>query len=345
MGRRFLPALLASAAGLVLAPVRPAEAVAEARVAGPTVSCEFAVVGGGAGGVYAAWRLATASEQPVAAHRICVFERLPQVGGRTYTLRNQGPRADLQVDLGATVFCDCLPVSDECGQCNGMQTPLMKGVIQRALKLSTVPYRYPSYNGSDYKGCGKIVSNISARENAGFATYIEAMANESAALGVRYCFEHELSELVAPAPGATASTPTSLKFTGGMTFTAVSVLLNLPVLPLNKLMHASPTLRPHLQQSPFGGAFLRVPHGWRLFKLLLHYDWAWWRTLGLLDGEFSSGTCSSSHASCPLCTCDQVLPLQGRYHDAHVICDDGNETGTNCRGKKPNCSLRKRAGL
>ena len=112
-----------------------------------TSSCAFAVVGGGAGGVYAAWRLATASERPIAANRICVFERLAHVGGRTYTLRNQGPQADLQVDLGATVFCDCQPVSDECGQCNGMQTPLMKGVIQEALQLPTVRYRYPSYNG------------------------------------------------------------------------------------------------------------------------------------------------------------------------------------------------------
>jgi hypothetical protein len=160
---------------------------------GDAASCEFAVIGAGAGGVYAAWRLATAAEHPVEPHQICVFERLPHVGGRTYTLHSQGPRADLQVDLGATVFCDCLPVSDECGQCNGMQTPLMKGVIQRALKLPTARYRYPSYNGSDYKGCGKIVSAPGSRENAGFATYIEGMANVSAALGVRCDFASTLT--------------------------------------------------------------------------------------------------------------------------------------------------------
>lgn len=294
-----------------------------------SADCRFAVVGAGAGGVYAAWRLATAAEQPVPTHLICVFERLPRVGGRTYTLHDRGPRADLQVDLGATVFCDCLPVSDSCGQCNGMQTPLMKGVIQQALHLPTVRYRYPSYNGSDYKGCSKIVSAAGTRENAGFATYIEAMANESAALGVRYYFTHDLQQLVAPAPG-TSSAASTLKFGGGAIFTATSVLLNLPVLPLNKLVHTSPSLQPHLERSQFGGAFLRVPHGFRLFKLLLHYDWAWWRSLGLLDGSFTSGECDSG--GCPLCTCDQILPLQGRYHDAHVICDDGNETGNNCRG-------------
>ena len=161
------------------------------------LACEFAVIGGGAGGVYAAWRLATAAERPVRPQDICVFERLPHVGGRTYTLHDQGPRHDLQVDLGATVFCDCLPVSDACGHCNGMQTPLMKGVIQQALKLPTARYRYPSFNGTDYKGCGKIVSAAGSRENRGFASYIEGMANASAALGVRYYFNHELEELEA----------------------------------------------------------------------------------------------------------------------------------------------------
>eukprot|EP01047_Picozoa_sp_COSAG01_P072494 COSAG01_NODE_11542_length_1908_cov_2.459923_3_plen_47_part_01 len=37
-------------------------------------------------------------------------------------------------------------------------------------------------------------------------------------------------------------------------------------------MRMSPSLRPHLDASAFGGAWLRVPHGFRLFKLLLHYD-------------------------------------------------------------------------
>jgi hypothetical protein len=55
--------------------------------------------------------------------------------GRTYTLHNRGPRGDLNVDLGATVFCGALPrASDEC---NGMETPLMEGVIKRALGLPT----------------------------------------------------------------------------------------------------------------------------------------------------------------------------------------------------------------
>jgi hypothetical protein len=134
-------------------------------------------------------------------------------------------------------------------------------------------------------------------------------------------------------------------------------------------MRMSPSLRPHLDASAFGGAWLRVPHGFRLFKLLLHYDWAWWRSLGLLDGPFSANRCGKDTAFCPLCTCDQSLPLAGRCerrpqcclcpaasclashqhrmtdivlpdtvttmstdHDAHVTCDDGNQTGFRCRG-------------
>ena len=303
---------------------------ATAAAAAADQRCDFAVVGAGAGGVYAAWRLATSAEQPVEPSQICVFERLPHVGGRTYTLHNQGPRHDLQVDLGATVFCDCLPTSATCGECNGMMTPLMKGVIQNALKLPNGPYRnHPAPSDTDYKGCNKLTKTTGSRENAGFDSYIEGMANQSAALGVRFFFGYDLQSLIAPAPAtpssgalpadsiatsaaAAAESTTALAFLNGETVAAGSVMLNMPVYPLNKLMRASPSLQPHLDASAFGGAWLRVPHGFRLFKLLLHYDWAWWRSLGLLDGPFSANRCGKDDAFCPLCTCDQSLPLAGR---------------------------------
>jgi|EP01047_Picozoa_sp_COSAG01_P072493 hypothetical protein len=203
--------------------------------------CDFAVVGAGAGGVYAAWRLATSAEQPVKPSQICVFERLPHVGGRTYTLHNQGPRHDLQVDLGATVFCDCLPTNATCGECNGMQTPLMKGVIQNALKLPNGPYRdHPPPSDNDYRGCNKLTKATGSRENAGFASYIEEMANQSVALGVRFFFGYDLQSLVAPAlttpdlwsPTAAGGEPTTalaLKFLNGETVFGDSVMLNMPV--------------------------------------------------------------------------------------------------------------------
>jgi hypothetical protein len=52
------------------------------------------------------------------------------------------------------------------------------------------------------------------------------------------------------------------------------------------ILRASPSLGPHMDASPHGGRFLKTPHGYRLFKLLLHYDFAWWRALGLVDGSF-----------------------------------------------------------
>ena len=74
-----------------------------------------------------------------------MFERLPHVGGRTYTLHDQGPRKDLQVDLGATVFCDRLPnMQDNHSFCNGMETPLARPAlfaarsVRRALLTSLV---------------------------------------------------------------------------------------------------------------------------------------------------------------------------------------------------------------
>ena len=96
------------------------------------------------------------------------------------------------------------------------------------------------------------------------------MANQSVALGVRFFFGYDLLALVAPTAAAAATAeaeaeakaqPTVLKFVNGETVAASSVLLNLPVYPLNKLLRASPSLQPHLEASGFGGAFLRVPHG------------------------------------------------------------------------------------
>ena len=118
----------------------------------------------------------------------------------------------------------------------------MKTVIQTALKLPTVEYRdnpaphchvvvneteanctkLPggSWDSNthqcrdctpdvDYYGCHKIVQEVGGRENAGFATYIENMANASAALGVRFLFGYHLEELVAAPPPAADSAGTA----------------------------------------------------------------------------------------------------------------------------------------
>ena len=59
--------------------------------------CALAVVGAGAGGLYAAWRLVEAGTY--AASDVCVFEATERVGGRTYSVRYGA--LDLAVDAGA----------------------------------------------------------------------------------------------------------------------------------------------------------------------------------------------------------------------------------------------------
>lgn len=52
--------------------------------------CDVAVIGAGIGGLYTAWRLATASrEAGVRPGRVCVFEASGRMGGRILTLRGK----------------------------------------------------------------------------------------------------------------------------------------------------------------------------------------------------------------------------------------------------------------
>ena len=136
------------------------------------IVCPLAIVGAGAGGTYTAWRASTAPDSPLHPGDICVFERSTRVGGRTFTLHHQGPSRDLNVDLGATVFCGQLPRAE--GDCNGMETPLMMGVIKKALQLNTSTYRDTAHlnppGDKGYKGCEKIVVAAGSRETAGFGT-------------------------------------------------------------------------------------------------------------------------------------------------------------------------------
>lgn len=190
--------------------------------------------------------------------------------------------------------------------------------------------------------------------------YVNTMYNATLKAGVRYFLTHEGTSIEAPKPGGDGTGFTvNLRCTApsfpvrdadpsctASAVTAKRVLLNTPLLPTSRIIQASPSLKPHFEGGKYP-AFLRVPHAYRHVKLYVHYDWAWWRQLGLFSGYFSfygptpddggnwdgNPTCAGNLEQPPLRPCSSdTLPLEGRYHDGNVICEDGNKTGSQCRG-------------
>jgi hypothetical protein len=355
-------ALLHFTALLAAAQAAPASSPSPAAADG----CELAIVGAGPGGVYTAWRLAvdTATLHPAS---ICIFERAERVGGRTFSLYGQGTRRDLTVELGAYRFCGSPNATgkDGRGSCGGceMCMPMMNNLIKGKLGLQTAPYQ-PGGGPADEEQLVKVVD--AEGQNHGLARYVERMANASAAAGVRFFLGHEVTALHAPPANSSGGAAdcfsldvrcTAPSFPPAPAHTACAaagavragqVLLNTPLLPTLRIVRSSPSLKPHFEHGAFP-AFLRVPHAWRHVKLYVHYDWAWWRTLGLTSGDFhlygptpEDGGRWDGQPDCgeqgggrlgPLQTCSaDTLPLEGRYHDGHVRCDDGNATGLRCRG-------------
>lgn len=86
------------AAALLAASLGAAAATALALGAGASETgtppgdgdCDVAVIGAGIGGLYSAWRLATAGrEAGVRPGRVCVFEASARAGGRILSLRGK----------------------------------------------------------------------------------------------------------------------------------------------------------------------------------------------------------------------------------------------------------------
>ena len=312
--------------------------------------CQLAIIGGGPSGVYTAWRL-TVDTHTLKPSDVCVYERAARVGGRTFSLYNQGTKKDLTVDLGAYRFCNSLDATN-CAGCE-MCMPMMSNLIKGKLGLHTKFYQ-PSGGPHQETALVKVVD--SHGENAGLSQYVERMHNESMAAGVRFFLHHEATSIQAPPAGGDGTGFTvdirctapsfpvhaSLNCTAGPV-TAKRVLMNTPLLPAMRIIRNSPSLKPHFEGGKFP-AFLRVPHAWRHIKLYVHYDWAWWRTLGKVSGDFSlygptpdnsgrwDGQCPQNQKGALMSCSSDTLPLEGRYHDGHVRCDDGNATGFNCRG-------------
>ena len=193
-------------------------------------------------------------------------------------------------------------------------TPLLGALIDEKLGLPSASYE----PGNKKSTVRKIVD--ADGQNAGYATFVEAMHGQL----IKYANFHMVlgEELVSMDPLASGSSGVLLTFASGQTVSAAKVLLNLPQLPLLKVLDHSELL---LRQTGMPPA-LQAPAPMDGVKLYVHYQNAWWiNLLNLTSGEF--GVDMHNATVRPL---RQTPDLSGRYHDGHTRCD--GPMGAACRG-------------
>eukprot|EP00913_Durusdinium_trenchii_P015869 g14914.t1 len=268
--------------------------------------------------VYAAWRLSALPNSSV-----CLFERHQRLGGRIASIRGLGPRKDLVVEAGAYRFVP-VPECNEYGppgqrvtKCEW--TPLTAHLVKDALKLKTA--LYDPFPGDNSK-MEKIVD--AAGHNAGYATFVETMAKE-AEDRLKIFLGHEVVGLRRAQSGP-GSVVVSVKGPDKkFEVEASAVLLNIPQLPLLRLLRASSEVDAKMSPPPD----LFAPSSMAILKLYVHYEDAWWRNyLQHVGGEFSNMYGSFSAWEAPY---QFPLPLEGRYWDGDYRCD-GDDPKRPCRG-------------
>lgn len=274
--------------------------------------CSHAVVGGGPGGVYAAYRLAMATEAEAKDWKVCLFERSGRLGGRIASIRGLGPRRDLTVDAGAYRYVpvpECVrygPPGNQTESCEW--TPLTKYIVQDLLNLPT-----ELYDPADKSVMRKIVD--AKGHNAGYATFVETLAMRAAESGRLAIFlNHEVVRI----EKGTNAYPLVLHVQDSsmnvLEVTTGAVLLNLPQLPLLRLLHASSDADPSMIPSPA----LFAPATYPIMKLYVHYEDAWWRNYlnftGHVFDNLANFDLSSVGSQFP-------APLMGRYWDGDFRCD------------------------
>jgi len=262
--------------------------------------CKFVIVGAGPGGVYTAWRMSgNNGDNAFVGSDICVLEMLGRVGGRILSLRNQGPKGDLTVEMGAYRF----PESPWYAYHGFFYAPLTAALIMKSLKLPTAPYE-PKTNCT----MRKIVDDEG--QNAGYAAFVEEMQRQAEEKGVRFYFNTTVTSLglegydiLVRASDHNSNTSLIIK--------SQNVLLNLPMRPLTRLLFNSD---PEVLQFGYPDVLSEVrPQSG--IKLYVHYEDAWWRNyLNLSIGMFTVNQ-----------TGPHDPPLFGRYHDGHTRID--NSTG------------------
>ncbi|BDA43790.1 probable Achacin at N-terminal half [Coccomyxa sp. Obi] len=218
----------------------------------PPSACDVAIVGGGPGGIYAAYRVLEGASRNNSLG-VCVLEATGRVGGRVYSVRNLGEKGDLTVDMGAYRY-------------NQERHGLMRDVIENLLRLPTRLYQASNPTV-------KIIVR-SDGASAGFTTYVEGLLSLALDRGLNITFNARVVAINQTQQGFL------LELASGQVVSARSVILNLPAVPLHRLLANS-----NLPDRTYNPQ-LFAPYATTGAKVYLYYPKAWWIAQGLTDGNF-----------------------------------------------------------
>jgi hypothetical protein len=303
--------------------------------------CSLAVVGGGWGGVYAAWRLVVDAPERsrLTGSSVCLFDAASRTGGRTYSVNASD---GLVVDVGAYRFKN--------------EQRLPAELIRVGLNLSTACYepscgKDPMFNVTLYK----IIQRESG-ENAGFGSAMEVMLEQLRGAGARLFLNQRLTAVVdglnrptATAAAASATTTNnttslSLHFSttvgarvgkdgtgtrrrgggegpGSRVVTADAVVLNMPRNAVLALSNGSVVFESPGERALIGCT--TEPTSLFAVKAYVSYADAWWvRHLNLTEGQRQDVNATPGP------------PIDIRYHDGPLSrgCRPGAPPHTRCYG-------------
>jgi len=254
--------------------------------------------------------------------KVCLFERSGRLGGRIASIRGLGPKGDLVVEAGAYRYVpipECYhygPKGNETNTCEW--TPLTQHIVENLLGLRTELY---DPEPSDASNMRKIVD--ADGHNAGYATFVEMLAKKASDAGKLAVFlNHEVTSMKKQGSNQKALTLSVHGPSGPIEVPTGAVLLNLPQMPLLRLLQASADVDPSMIPIPA----LYAPASSSIMKFYVHYQDAWWRNYLNLKGHMFDNL---AHTDLSTHGAQFPAPLFGRYWDGDYRCD---LPGGACRG-------------
>jgi hypothetical protein len=258
--------------------------------------CEYAIIGGGWGGTYFAWR-ATVDEDfhgstPLwPAEKTCLFEAVSHVGGRAYSKSGIPGMQDIRIDMGAYRF-------------DTHNHPLVNHVMEDVLNRRVKCYQNGMCNAD-----GNLSVVLDAYgNNAGYAKGPEGLVHEFETAGGHVYFNHVLHKIDA---SRVANRSVKLIFDNGVSVDVKEVFLNLPAPAIRTLDKTSILFTEATNETKYA---LDYPQQMRGAKQFLIYPRAPWRKFpGLQAGLFED--------------LEATPPVQGRFHDFYGKCPDTDNIG------------------